>query len=120
MIRSPARTGQIQLAWVGFLASIALLAGLILLLYWDPFAPSSARAQQPLVLYCAAGIKPPVAAAVREYEKAYGVNVQLQYGGSQTLLSNLQVARQGDLYLPADDSYLLLARDRELVAEVLP
>jgi len=120
MIRSSFRTGQIQLAWVAFLASIALLASLILLLYWDPFAPSATRAQQPLVLYCAAGIKPPVAAAVRDYEKAYGVSVQLQYGGSQTLLSNLQVARQGDLYLPADDSYLLLARDKGLVAEVLP
>jgi molybdate transport system substrate-binding protein len=120
MIRSAARTGQIQMAWVAFLASIALLAGLVVLLYWDPFVSSPSQPNQPLVLYCAAGIKAPVEKAVREYEQAYGVTVQLQYGGSQTLLSGLEVARRGDLFLPGDDSYLLLGRDKGLVAEILP
>jgi molybdenum ABC transporter molybdate-binding protein len=45
------------------------------------------------------------------------VAVQLQYGGSQTLLANLEVSKRGDLYLPADDSYLDLARQKNLIAE---
>jgi ABC-type molybdate transport system substrate-binding protein len=73
-----------------------------------------------LVLYCAAGIKPPVEAAARAYEAEYGIPIQIQYGGSGTLLSNLQVARRGDLYLAGDDDYLSRAREKELVREILP
>src|SRR5262249_65316 len=45
---------------------------------------------------------------------------QVQYGASQTLLAQIDVARSGDLYLPADESYLQSARDKNLVAEALP
>ncbi len=120
MFRTISRPGQIQLAWVAFLGSIVLLAVLFLLLVWDPFAPPAAQAQQPLVVFCAAGIKPPVEAAAHAYEKTYGVSVHLQYAGSQTLLTNLQVARRGDLFIPADDSYLVLARAKGLAAEAMP
>jgi molybdate transport system substrate-binding protein len=41
--------------------------------------------------------------------------VQLQFGASQTLLANAQVTGMGDLYLPADDSYLTMAEDKKLV-----
>jgi molybdenum ABC transporter molybdate-binding protein len=83
-------------------------------------SPASGTSQKPLILYCAAGTKPPVEAAVREYEKEYGVQVQLQYGGSGTLLSNLQVARSGDLFLAGDESYIRIARGKGLLAEAIP
>ena len=54
------------------------------------------------------------------YEQESGVKLRIQYGGSGTLLSNLQVARSGDLYLAADQSYLDIARDKGLVAETIP
>ena len=73
-----------------------------------------------LVVYCAAGIQTPVEAIARQYERECGVPVRLQYGGSQTLLANLAVARRGDLYLPGDDGYLRLAREKKLVAETIP
>ena len=72
-----------------------------------------------LTFYCAAGMKPAVAAVVSEYEERYGVVTQVQYGGSGTLLSSLQIARIGDLYLAADETYLERASDMGLVAETL-
>lgn len=114
------RLGHVHLAWLAFLASIGLLAALIGLLLWESSPPGSSTAGQPLLVHCAAGIKAPLEAAVRDYESATGIKVQLQYGGSQTLLSGIEVARRGDLYLPADDDYLLLARDKGLIAEILP
>jgi molybdenum ABC transporter molybdate-binding protein len=108
------------MAWLCFLGSVLLFAGLVSLLFWDPFASSSTPGTEALTLHCAAGLKVPVEAAVRDYEKDTGIKVHLQFGGSQSLLSELQVARRGDLYLPADDSYLLVARDKGLVAEFLP
>lgn len=73
-----------------------------------------------LTLYCAAGMKPPVEAVVAEYEKRYGVVTQIQYGGSGTLLSALQIATTGDLYLAADESYLDRGTELGLIAETLP
>lgn len=78
-----------------------------------------ARGARTLTFYCAAGIKPPVEKVARDYENRYGVRIDLTYGGSGTLLSNIEVVRQGDLYLAADDSYLELAREKRLVAETL-
>lgn len=118
-IRSP-RRAQVHLAWVCFLGSVGLFAVLVSLLFWDPFSSSGGQAGQTLTIHCAAGMKAPVEAAVRDYEKATGVKVQLQFGGSQSLLSGIQLAPRGDLYLPADDSYLLLARDKDLLAEMIP
>ena len=56
----------------------------------------------------------------REYERRYGVSVQLQYGGSQTLLAGLTVNQRGDLFIPGDDSYLQLGREQKLIAEMIP
>src|SRR5215203_6107104 len=110
------RPGQANTYLLAFLGSVALLAGLVGLLVWGPekWFTRQEQAAEPLVVYCAAGIRVPVEAVAREYEAAYGVPVQLQYGGSQTLLAGIEVSRRGDLYVPADDSYLQAARDKGL------
>jgi len=102
------------------LGSILILAVLIFLLVWKPGADSQQVSSQPLVLYCAAGVNPPVAEVVKEYQDQFGVTVSVQYGGSGTLLSNLRVAQIGDLYLAADASYIQIARTQGLIAETIP
>jgi ABC-type molybdate transport system substrate-binding protein len=61
-----------------------------------------------------------VEAAARDYERGSGVRVELTFGASQTLLANIVLIKRGDLYIPADDSYLDLARQKQLIAEVAP
>ena len=109
-------------SWLVVIGSLALAGGLVALLLWQPGSPQlgNETGAKPLLVFCAAGIKPPVEAVVREYEQAFGVQVQLQYGGSGTLLSNLRVAETGDLFLAADESYMKSARDFELLAETIP
>lgn len=75
---------------------------------------------KPLLVYCAAGIKLPVEAAAKAYEKEFGVPVQLQYGGSGTLLSNIRVTKSGDLFIAADESYVKSGRDYGVLAETIP
>jgi len=102
-------------ARLAFGASAAILAGLIALLAWD----RDAFATEPLVVFCAASIKPPAEEIAREYEHLYGVPVQFQFGSSETLLAAIELSGKGDLYLPADDSYLEVARTKRLIDEVI-
>ena len=52
---------------------------------------------------------------VEDYASEFGRQVDIQFGPSQTLLSQMEVSAVGDLYLPADDSFLEMAREKQLV-----
>ncbi|MBI3879819.1 MAG: molybdate ABC transporter substrate-binding protein [Verrucomicrobia bacterium] len=73
-----------------------------------------------LTIYCAANLKKPVEAAAAEFKREFGTEVQLQFGGSGTLISQLRIAKRGDLYLAADDGSMNDARKFELVRETIP
>lgn len=101
-------------------ASIVVVAGLVLLLIYTGQSPKLGGAPaESLLLYCAAGVQPPVAEIIREYESANPVTVQMIPGGSGTLLSEIRVAG-GDLFVAADRQYLLIARESNLVGEIFP
>lgn len=72
------------------------------------------------MVYCAASNKGVFEAIRADFEQAYHRPLQIQYGASQTLLAAIEVAGAGDLYLPADDSYLILARERQLITDEYP
>ena len=103
-----------------FAFSVLAVGGLVALLSWNPAEPRHRGPATPLTIYCAAGLKPAVEPVAREYQRSFGVPVQLQYGGSGTLLSNLRVAGRGDLFIAADESYLEIARSNRLAAEIIP
>jgi len=108
-------TGK-KIIWTG----LVLVAGLSALLFLISKPKDGPTGEEPLLLYCAAGIKPPVLEIAKQFEAEYGVQVHLQYGGSGTLLSNIEVSRMGDLYIAADHSYIEIAQEKELVRETLP
>ena len=101
------RPGRL-LAFLSALAAFVTIAALLFRSASEASAPEG-----PILVYCAAGIRQPVEAA----QKAFGKAVQLQYGGSQTLLANAEVTRKGDLFIAADDSYVRMAREKGLAAE---
>ncbi len=120
-MNSSPRPGKTNVYLLAFIGSVVLLAGLVGLLAWDPqkwFARE--KPPEPLVVYCAAGLRAPMEEVAKEYEAAYGVPVQIQYGGSQTLLAGIEVSRRGDLYVPADESYIQTAREKGLIDETIP
>jgi ABC-type molybdate transport system substrate-binding protein len=73
----------------------------------------------PLLVHCAAGLRGPVGEIARAYETEFGIPIHLQFGGSGALEAQLAVAG-GDIYLPADESYIVSTRARGLVREVIP
>lgn len=81
---------------------------------------ASATTPSELTLFCAASNQSVIEAIVREYRRETGRNVVVQYGASQSLLSQIEVTGEGDLFLPADDSYLEMATDNGLVTQQIP
>ncbi len=105
--------------WLSFLASVLVLGTLVALLAWP--GPAGGEGQgTPIFLYCAAGIRRPVEKIAREYEVQYGVPVQVRYQGSATILDEADRSKAGDLFLPADNSYLKDAHRRNMIDEVIP
>lgn len=101
------------------LLALALLIAAAALAY-RAFQPFSSQSGPSLVVYCAAGLKKPVEAAAIAFENETGTQISLQYGGTGTLISQIQVAKQGDLFIAADDGSLADARRLDLIKETLP
>ncbi len=121
MVVNTTRRGNANPLYLMAAGSTVVLAVIAFLMARGTGDPRTvARPTDTLTMYCAAGVRPPVAEIAEQYEKEYGVHIQIEYGGSNTLLSRLEVARTGDLYLAADDSYTNLAREKGLVRETIP
>lgn len=112
------------------LGSVVLLIGLAVLLRSSPERPQpqaerssgavTQTPQEPLIVFCAASNRPVLEAIKRDYEAECGGKLQIEYGPSQTLLATHEVTQTGDLFLPADESFIQQAQAKKLVQEILP
>ena len=75
----------------------------------------SDSAPKELLLYCGAGIRPPVQQIAKAFEREHGVKIVTDYAGSEVLISKIKLARQGDLYMPGDKHYVELAAREGLI-----
>ena len=76
--------------------------------------------QDELILYCAAGLRLPIQKIVNDFENDYGVRVKIQFGGSGSLLANIEAVNRGDLYLAADSSYTEIGFTKGLINQSIP
>ena len=75
----------------------------------------SDSAAKELLLYCGAGIRPPVQEIAEAFEREHGVKVVTDYAGSEVLLSKIKLTRQGDLYMPGDKHYVEQAAQEGMI-----
>lgn len=131
--RPRVRVGRINPLIILLLAAVAAAIALSLTLRsisQPPISPTmtpgggsgKAAAVAPLRLYCAAGMRVPVEKIVEQYKQEYHVPIEIQYGGSNTLLSQLEInqSADADLFLAAEDFYTQQAIARGLAREVMP
>lgn len=73
----------------------------------------SHAAEQRIMAFCAAITKPPVEEAAEAFTKVTGISVDMSFGGSGAMLSQLKLARRGDVYIAASPDFMVKAeRDR--------
>jgi len=73
------------------------------------------RKQKEIHVFAGAANTPPLTEAAKLYEKRYGVKVRLTFGGSGVVLSQMKLARKGDVYVPGSDDYMEKAIKESIV-----
>jgi molybdate transport system substrate-binding protein len=61
--------------------------------------------------------KPPTELAAQQFKEKTGANVELHFGGSGKILSEMKLAERGDLYFPGSSDYMEKAKTMGLVDE---
>ncbi|MCH2113095.1 MAG: substrate-binding domain-containing protein, partial [Planctomycetes bacterium] len=101
----------------------AVLAGLVWALVGHargPWGLDTKGGSSPLVLWAAASQQAVLEEALLQFSEETGVQVQVQYGGSGTLLGQFLLDANGcDVFLPADDSFVQAAKAKHRVAEIV-
>lgn len=110
--------------WGLLLGGAGLVVILLLMLnFGGPKRPNGPTAEQNSIsVLCAAGVRHPMEDIAQMYEEEYGVVVNLQFGGSNSLLSQIDLNKfsTADLFLAADSYYTDKAVEDGLAAETLP
>jgi len=70
-----------------------------------------------LLVYCGAGMREPMEEVAEAYTAKTGNSINYNFGGSNTLLSQMELIEQGDVYMPGATSYFDAAQKKGFVEE---
>ncbi len=79
-----------------------------------PASVASPLAGKTITAFVGSASKPPMDEAARIFENQTGVKVYLTYGGSGTVLSQMELSGTGDLYIPGSPDYLEKANTKKV------
>ncbi len=77
--------------------ALSLVVGLILA---GSLAISGCTAQDSLLVYCGAGMREPMVEIADLFLEEEGVEIKYSFGGSAQLLTQIELYKTGDLYMP--------------------
>jgi molybdate transport system substrate-binding protein len=72
-------------------------------------------AVENLMVFAGAAGKPPTEEAAKAFEAKTGVKVDVIFGGSGYVLSQMMLGKKGDLYFPGSSDYMELAKKKGVV-----
>jgi molybdate transport system substrate-binding protein len=75
---------------------------------------TSPLAGKELSVFAGSASKPALDEAAKIFEKQTGVKVYLTYGGSGTVLSQMELSKTGDIYIPGSPDYLVKAESKKI------
>jgi molybdate transport system substrate-binding protein len=68
-----------------------------------------------LTAFVGSASKPPMEEAAAAFKEEAGIEVFLNFGGSGTMLSQMELSQSGDLYIPGSQDYMAKAERRDVV-----
>jgi molybdate transport system substrate-binding protein len=70
---------------------------------------------EELFAFCGSASKPAMEEAASAFEQKTDVSVSFNFGGSGHVLSQMEIARTGDLYIPGSPDYIAIAENKGLI-----
>ena len=77
--------------------------------------PWPLHAQASLLVFAGAASKPPTEEIARLFEQKTGTKVEIIFGGSGFVLSQMRLAKQGDIYFPGSSDFMEVAKKQGAV-----
>ncbi len=104
-VASPARSAGIRFAIFCLLSAVLLLS-----------LSQRAESSPPrLLIFAGAASKPATEEVIHSYKKKFGISVDVIFGGSGFVLSQMKLAKKGDLYFPGSSDFMEKAKKEGLV-----
>ncbi len=72
-------------------------------------------AADSLMVFAGAASKPPTEEAAKAFENKTGIKVDVIFGGSGYVLSQMMLGKKGDIYFPGSSDYMELAKKKDVV-----
>jgi molybdate transport system substrate-binding protein len=80
----------------------------------NPSSATSPLSGKEISVFAGSASKPALDEAARAFEQQTGNKVYLTYGGSGTVLSQMELSKTGDLYIPGSPDYLVKAESKKI------
>ncbi len=77
--------------------------------------PEKCLAADSLMIFAGAASKPPTEEAAKAFEAKTSVKVDVIFGGSGYVLSQMMLGKKGDLYFPGSSDYMEIAKKKDVV-----
>ena len=91
--------------------SFTLMQVFLILLVIQNVQPSTKR----ILVFAGAASKPATEAAVKIFQEKTGIAVDVIFGGSGFVLSQMKLAKKGDIYFPGSSDFMEMAKKEGLV-----
>lgn len=70
---------------------------------------------EELLVFAGAASKPPTEEVAKAFENKTGIRVNLIFGGSGFVLSQMELTKRGDIYFPGSSDYMEIAKRKGLI-----
>jgi molybdate transport system substrate-binding protein len=77
--------------------------------------PNTQSSSEGILIFAGSASKPPTEEAVRVFQEKTGIHVDVIFGGSGFVLSQMKLGKKGDLYFPGSSDFMEKAKKEGLV-----
>ncbi len=70
-----------------------------------------------LTVFCGSANKPAMEEIAVQFQKEKNIEVNLVFGGSGTLLSQIKLSKKGEIYLPGSPDYIVIGNRKQLLVK---
>ena len=91
---------------------------LILIILSFPITQNVQASPKPLLIFAGAASKPATEELVKVFREKMRISVEVIFGGSGFVLSQMKLSKKGDLYFPGSSDFMELERREDLVFPV--